>query len=64
MVSTADCRCEGAGSNICTNFHVTSRCLLVNVQYSVGPAAEWSKLSFSSPELLAHAVGFRFESCQ
>ena len=26
--------------------------------------AEWSKLSFSSPELLAHAVGSRFKSCQ
>ena len=26
--------------------------------------AEWSKLSFSSLELLAHSVGCRFESCQ
>ena len=26
--------------------------------------AEWSKLFFSSPELLAYAVGFRFASCQ
>ena len=26
--------------------------------------AEWSKLSFSSPELLANAEGSRFESCQ
>ena len=25
--------------------------------------AEWSKLSFTSVELLAHAVGYRFKSC-
>ena len=55
-----------AGSNPCQIFHVTPICLLV--QLSVGPFVIcnglWSKLSFSSPELLAHAVGCRFESCQ
>ena len=51
-----------AYSNLCRIFHVTPRCLLVT--NSDGPVAEKSTLSFSSPELLAQALGCRFESCQ
>ena len=57
-----------AGSNLSQIFHVTPRCLFV--QYSVYPLYIYNglwlsglTLPFSSPELLTHAVGCRFESC-
>ena len=49
---------------------MTPRCLLVQyfvspyIGFTYWPVAEWCRLSFSSPELLAHAVGSRFQSCQ
>ena len=49
-----------AGSDLSRIFYVTSRCLLEESN----AVAEWSNLSFTSPELLAHTVGCRLESYQ
>ena len=69
VLRTADCKCKSWRFKSLKNFSSDSLMFACTVLcfpfgYKQWPVAEWSKLSFTFSELLAHSVGCRFESCQ
>ena len=68
VVSIADCRCEvcrfkSPHKFSCDSWMVACTVVCCSIKNIKWPAAEWSKLSFSSPELQPMLHGCRFKSC-